>query len=276
MKILYKQPDQERFLSGMGIGQCYFKYYTTQRDAQSITRKAHYHTHYELHLTEAGSVRYEAEGKAYTLSSGDFLLLPPGVLHRVIHRSAQASTFSITFRLHNGLPAMGSCGFGAASPRIWENIRQIAAESAQAQQLSSQLVAGNIWEILVLLWRLCGMKELPAPKQEGSKDPRLTMARQYISDNIERAPSVSEVAAYCHLSTRQLTRLFADGENISPAVYIQQQRVRHIEKLLQESTLSLRGISEKMNFSSEYYFSTFFKSHAGITPGEYRNMHAVK
>ena len=34
------------------------------------------------------------------------------------------------------------------------------------------------------------------------------LAKQYISDNVDSAPSVPEVAAYCHLSCRQLTRLF--------------------------------------------------------------------
>ena len=41
--------------------------------------------------------------------------------------------------------------------------------------------------------------------------------------------------------------------------------------ILQNSDMSLRRISERMNFASGSYFSRFFKQHTGMTPGEYRN-----
>jgi AraC-like DNA-binding protein len=43
-----------------------------------------------------------------------------------------------------------------------------------------------------------------------------------------------------------------------------------IEKLLSDPSLSLRQISEKMEFNNEYHFNSFFKKYAGMTPGAYR------
>jgi AraC-like DNA-binding protein len=98
------------------------------------------------------------------------------------------------------------------------------------------------------------------------------LAKQYIEDNISHAPDVREVADYCGISTKQLTRLFKKFEDTSPGEYIIGKRVKHIEKLLADPSLSLKQISIIMNFENEYYFNTFFKKHSGMPPGEYRKM----
>jgi YesN/AraC family two-component response regulator len=45
-----------------------------------------------------------------------------------------------------------------------------------------------------------------------------------------------------------------------------------LSKLLSDSSLSLKQISEIMNFNNEYYFNAFFKKYSGMPPGEYRKM----
>ena len=65
-------------------------------------------------------------------------------------------------------------------------------------------------------------------------------------------------------------------EGIAPGEFIKNQRIRLMEKMLSDETLSLSEISEKMHFSSEYYFNTFFKKYAGMPPGEYRKRAAKK
>ena len=98
------------------------------------------------------------------------------------------------------------------------------------------------------------------------------MAKQYIEDNVELNPSVSDVAEYCHLSAKQLTRIFNGFEGISPGEYIIRARVSRIEALLSDRSLSLRQIGEIMSFNNEYYFNAFFKKYSGMPPGEYRKM----
>ena len=129
-----------------------------------------------------------------------------------------------------------------------------------------------IFEIIITLLRLCGLSEEIRQAEFSGEDVRLSMAKQYIKDNIEYNPKLSDVAAFCYIGTKQLTRLFKAFENTTPALYIQSQKFRHIEKLLMNTELSLKEISEKMNFSSEYHFNSFFKKIAGTPPGEYRNI----
>ena len=280
MKILYKQPSSinpdHTLLCSFGIDQCYFKHIFTERDQKVISLKPHYHRGYEIHMVEQGVLLYEADGTVFSLNCGQFLLLPPQKQHRVLHRAPNTSTFSISFGLTEGNSPLGtidSCAFGQISPRIWENIQQIRAEYDNSLELSNSLIAGNVLEILVLLWRLSGRAEAVVSLKLPDEDLRLTLAKQYIHDNIENPLSVYEVSSYCHLSTKQLTRLFQQGEKQTLAAYIKTQRIHHMEKLLREDGLSLKDISERMNCSSEYYFNTFFKKNAGMTPGKYRAIH---
>lgn len=133
------------------------------------------------------------------------------------------------------------------------------------------LIENIILEILVLSFRISGIKENEKYIQR-DENATISMAKQYIDDNIETVLSVSDVSAYCYLSTKQLTRLFKKFEDTSPGEYIIGKRVKHIEKLLAVPSLSLKQISIIMNFENEYYFNTFFKKHSGMPPGEFRKM----
>ncbi len=98
----------------------------------------------------------------------------------------------------------------------------------------------------------------------------ITTAKRYIADNIERAPTVREVAAYTFVSPRHLTRLFQLSTDMTPGEYIAAARIERIVALLRNPALSLSEISTQMHFSSECYFNSYFKKHIGIPPGEYR------
>ena len=281
MKFLYKQPVNNLdpgavFFRCLGVHQCYFKHLFSERDAAGMTYKRHHHTHYEVHMVESGCVGYEVDGKEYILNIGHFLVLPPQTAHQATLRQPGTSTLSITFRSEEDkclLPALTNCVTGEISAEIKELIATILAENTQRQFASTTLIAASLAQILIRFWRLCGVRKSEDPQQIVEADPRLSLAIQYICDNIEYSPTVSEVAAYCHLSTKQLTRLFLEAEEPVPSEYIRQQRIRRIEELLKDPQISLRSISETMHFSSEFYFNTFFKKESGMTPGEFRKMH---
>ena len=60
--------------------------------------------------------------------------------------------------------------------------------------------------------------------------------------------------------------------------YIEISRILcyNVFAVMNESELSLKEISERLNFANEYYFNTFFKKYSGMTPGEYRKMSTAK
>ena len=271
VRIFYKQPEQDTTgsLSSFGVQNCYFKELSFERDNKSITKKIHHHTGFEMHIITEGFQEYEVNGRNYTLERGCFLIIYPDVSHTIIDSAPDTQKYSITFDKRT--EELQPCLFGTITDRIAGNLDYIFNESLLKNEISTLLIENNILEILVWVFRLSGMEE-KKNIQKQDENVFVSLAKRYIDDNIEMAPSVEEVSEYCYLSTKQLTRIFQRYEEISPGEYIKNRRISKIEKLLADDLLSLKQISEIMNFNNEYYFNAFFKKNSGMPPGEYRKM----
>lgn len=268
MKIIYKQPQEGSVFHQFGIGNCCFKQLYFEKSAEDTSKREHHHTGYELHIIVNGYQLYKIGNDEYKVNGGEFLLIPQGIKHRAVGYAPKTSKISLTFETDKSLPVTAK-----ATPKaVTESIGYILEESKNRSTLSYQIIENRIFELLMVVLRQCGFTEDTIALPETREDARLSMAKQYIKDNIEYNLKVSDVAAYCYLSTKQLTRLFCDAGDITPARYIQKQKIHHIEKLLADAGMSLHDISDRMNFTSEYHFNSFFKKYAGMPPGEYRKM----
>lgn len=286
MKILYRQMSQkgndqankgcfERF----GIRNCYFKWIEQRIPDRSATKKRHSHNGYEIHMMMEGSHVYECDNRLFTLHEGEFLMFPAGVTHRLVSSMHPIKKFVITFSLDT--PALNGwaygcsreCVFGKTNEDIISAIGFIKREWEEASLCSEALIENRVFEIAVGLIRACGGSDI-TKRCSGDVpiDGRVELAKQFIRDNIEEPLQVSEVASYCYLSEKQLTRIFGDFEKMTVAAYIRIERVRHIERLLADSKLSITEICERMRFPTESGFNAFFKKYNGMPPGEYRKM----
>ena len=284
MKILYKQPaaprdDGEVSLFSMGIRQLFLKEMSLSRNDRQITEKRHHHQSYEIHILKQGRQIYGAQGKEFRLQPGQLLLIPPTVPHRILSSSPDTQRYSVCFSLQAGSPLESRVPPGAVClqadcpVQVSQLLAEISQELAQKQALSSWTVCAQLTILVLSMLRLTGLKKDEPLPESADENTRLILAKQFIADNVEMAPSVSEVAAYCHLSSRQLTRHFLQDEGCTPAAYIRDRRFRRAEDLLLNTDLPLKQISERMQFSTEFYFNTFFKRHAGMTPCDHRKMH---
>ncbi len=273
MKILFRQTDnnlEASSLSKIEISSCMFKHLTLGKDAKFITKRIHCHTGYELHIIKDGRQLYEVDGKEYVLEGGNFLLIPPNVPHKTTEAKFSSEKFSLMFNW-GSLQKGFSCCFGKVSDRVFYNIDYIVQEFYRKKQLSPLLIENAIVEILIAIFRQCGFNE-KVLFTKSDENSTLILAKQYILDNIDLALSVQDVAGYCYLSAKQITRLFTNFENITPGEFIRKERVKRIEQLILEDKYTLKQISDKMHFSNEHYFNLFFKQNYGMPPGEYKRM----
>lgn len=271
MRILYKQPEQDETsaLSRFGISNCYCKKLSIDRDHSDITKKSHHHTGFEIHVVTQGCQEYAVDGATYKLENGKFLILYPNTPHTVLRSEYRTQKYSLTF--NKEMDKRASCFFGTTEKRVDEDLAFILNEISLKKEISHTMIENTLLEILVLLFRQAGVKE-NEKRIYPDENATLAMAKQYIDDNIETALCVADVSAYCYLSPKQLTRIFNKFENASPGEYIISRRIKRIEKLLADRSLSLKQIATVMRFDNEYYFNAFFKKHAGMPPGEYRRM----
>ena len=271
MKIYYKQTNNSRagLFDGLNIKDLYFKHIYTDRDTSKISTKKHHHNSFEIHIIKKGFQEYEVNGEIHHVHSGEFFFCPPFIGHRVTNFSPDTEKFSITF-VSRDLLYLNKPVIAKVPVRFFENAVFIINEYGLLKSTSSFLIENAVFECTLLFLRLAGLRESPDTRDSDSNDPRLDYAKKYITDNVENWLTVSDIAAYCHISISQLTRIFLSGENMTPAQYITKSRIAHIHKLLENDDLSLKEISEKMNFQNEYYFNAFVKKYLGMPPGTYR------
>ena len=277
MDILFKNPpasgmNSNFMFSGLTVSQCYIKTLILTRDRARVMKKPHHHTGFEVHILTSGSQDYKIGESFVRVSAGEMLIVFPFRRHMALSASADAKKRAVSFTIAEDTidrTVFEKEYLITKTPAALDGcLSAIEAERAGAAPLTESLVYLLSLECILHILRSVGYKN--EVRIEESEDARVTLAKQYIKDNIRRAVSLGELASYLCISEKQLSRIFKKGEGISVADYVHQKRCEYIEELLVDRNLSLRRISEELCFSSEYYFNAFFKKHAGMSPGAYR------
>jgi AraC-like DNA-binding protein len=90
----------------------------------------------------------------------------------------------------------------------------------------------------------------------------------------EQAETISPelLASELNVSYSWFRRSFKDYTGSSPTQYILLIKSQKAKELLANTDLTINEISEKLHYTSPYYFSVSFKRTSGMTPGEFRKM----
>jgi AraC-like DNA-binding protein len=87
---------------------------------------------------------------------------------------------------------------------------------------------------------------------------------------------VKELARIAGVSYSGLRTLFFAVLHENLHGFVQRRRLEQAQMLLSDPGLSIKQIAEQMNFSSEFYFSHFFKKLKGVSPRGYREQQKNK
>ena len=111
---------------------------------------------------------------------------------------------------------------------------------------------------------------IPGVSLATDADHRILRALTYLDENLPRRPTLTEVAEACYLSPGYFCQRFKETLGIGFGRYVAELRLRRAEQLMANPDLKCREIAELLGFSSQSYFSRFFKLARGCTPEEYR------
>lgn len=280
MRILFKKTDpavhaDKHTFKGLGISECYVKDLNLSSDKASTLRTAHRHAFYEVHIICSGTQTYEIGNEKVVVCAGELLFIAPQTLHLVASETDDYKKYAVNFALAEdsellaGIAHLSSYVIVKASDTLLRLLDFLGAESAAPSSFSENIAELSSLECVLLILRLVGARNEDAYRLPQS-DARVAMAKQFIEDNVQSTFTIRELASYCYIGEKQLSRIFYREEKCTVAEYVRMQRMKHIQALLASDRYSIRQISEMMHFSSEYYLNSFFKKHTGMTPGEYR------
>lgn len=106
--------------------------------------------------------------------------------------------------------------------------------------------------------------------------PCVIRALAYIERHCCEEFPISELAKACYVSESRLYHLFRAEIHKSPIEYKNEMKVLRSIEYLKNGYLSVEEISALLGFRSAAYFRRLFKKITGMTPTEYRRIHAEK
>jgi AraC-like DNA-binding protein len=78
-----------------------------------------------------------------------------------------------------------------------------------------------------------------------------------------------------HMRQDVFSRKFTRELGLSPKAFVSRALVRKASLLLGGPGMTVKEAAGRLNFSSEYYFSRFFKQHTGLSPREFQRGNGV-
>ena len=98
-------------------------------------------------------------------------------------------------------------------------------------------------------------------------------ARAYIAQHCAEKLSLQEVADHCFVSQWHLSKLL--NRHLGQAFYdvLNAERIRRARELLEDPSLRISEIAERVGYADTAHFSRVFKKLEGVSAGEWRNRH---
>ncbi len=149
----------------------------------------------------------------------------------------------------------------------------IRKATQQMVQLARRRPEGFEWEIHILitevLGRLFKARHLLSPPPVDLPKP-LGRAIALVMADPARDWRVPELADAAGASRSGLQRMFKEFQKESIHEFLQRTRLDQARQLLCDERLAVKEVSARLNFSSEFYFSRFFRKRTNMSPRRFR------
>ena len=106
--------------------------------------------------------------------------------------------------------------------------------------------------------------------------PAISRCVDYIRLHYPEEISLSVLTDIAAMSKANLTRRFLKETGTTIISFIRDTRCYHAKKLLENSELSIKGISSYVGYEDYNYFTKVFRSITNLTPSEYRSQHSKR
>ncbi|MFT4166577.1 MAG: helix-turn-helix domain-containing protein [Microlunatus sp.] len=151
---------------------------------------------------------------------------------------------------------------GETRRRIREAL-EAADTFGRSELRQATMFAVNALEV-ALLW--CSTADPGA----GLLDPRVLAAMEEMAGRLAEPITVAGLARRAGLSSSRFAHLFTEQVGISPMRYLERQRMRLAEQLLDLTPRTVGEIARTVGFEDPLYFSARFRAYAGMPPSSYR------
>ena len=245
---------------------------TAEYSVETVSRNfkmpsMHYHNAYELYYLEAGSRDYFVEDKIFSVSAGEFVLIPPGKLHRT------GGAYCVRTLVHFTLDFFERIFTPAVAEQLVACFSQVKISPGQKQQQCKDLLVllsgttnetefGLLLGQLLLLLAKCGNQEI--------QYDQVSRIVAFINQNYASIHTIDQIAEVFFVSKYHLCRMFKKSMQVTIIDYLNEVRLKHARHLLEQTDRDVGDIAILCGFNSVAYFSNVFKRNTGVSPSVFR------
>lgn len=110
----------------------------------------------------------------------------------------------------------------------------------------------------------------PPRRQTGLGSAQLSRAIDYIEANLDKDPTLPDLAAVAGLSPVYFARQFKRATGLAPHQYLLRARVGRAKRLLAAGDIPIAAIALDCGFCHQEHLTRIFRKQCGMTPGAYR------
>ncbi len=252
-----------------------------RREAWDIFKGAHRHDCYEIYYLEKGEIVHFVDEKLYTARAGDFVLIPPGKIHKTLPRHGQAHTRILIYLPASFVQPVGDENLFAGFDRILVTTgnRRVAERllnsllKEDAGEADHTLMRAMMTELLVYLSRWARLEQ-----PETEEEPKNGMERkvreitEYLDAYFSQPVTLTELAERFYLNPTYLSRIFRRVTGMTYTEWLTRRRLKEAAILLNTTDYKVAEIAAAVGFHSDNHFCKMFRKHMGTSPKRFRTI----
>jgi AraC-like DNA-binding protein len=230
-----------------------------------------------LQYTLEGAGALRRGDRAYVLKPGDAMLLTVPDAHRYwLPAGGSWRFFHVTLHGHevvrlwrHALLRLGPVVRIPFDAPILQEAAALCAGLISGQRYEATELSGSAYGITLRLLELARRQAMPATSpgpQAESLERCITYCREHLATPLD----VEAMARKAGYSRHHFTRLFTAHTGVSPGAFLIRERLRVAVRLLQTSTLPVKGIAPACGYGDVNYFCRVFRAVMGMSPGDFR------
>lgn len=234
----------------------------------------HWHDDTEIIYAVDGMTRVFVEGKIYTLSPGELVLVGSKKIHRTLDAGTGGTHYAII--IPNTL--CKSIGFESAAydiekpitdERAAELFKTVVKEMAERKPYYQDAVRIAMASLFLYIMRNFEKGSSSSPEKSGKGMHKVVKETiEHIKQNIDKPISVDDLAQMFGLSKFYYCRKFKKMTGYTIVNYINLQKCMKARNLILSSEYKVKEIAHMTGFENMSYFSRTYKKYMGCLPSE--------
>lgn len=237
----------------------------------------HAHATYAIGVVTWGVNRFRYRGEWQQAPAGALCTVTPEEVHEVEPAGEVGFAYRCIYPSVSQIQGAAEAVFGRR-PRGTLALPPVIADATAGELVSALFDDG--WEegglaretrLAELLMRVTARHALEAVASRASEPvPRgVSLAREYLADNLAENVSLTALAAISAMDPFALVRGFTQAYGIPPHAWLVQQRVRRAKDLLRAGQQPADAAAA-LGFADQSHLTRHFQRLLGFTPGRYR------